>query len=89
MVPPGSVTGLVGNTAFVSLLAMRTVPEYPADRLFAASSALTCIEMVALAVALPGHEMAKCVAALLTTEIALVLPLMDAVVVSDAVMVVF
>jgi hypothetical protein len=56
--------------------------------LFAASRALTANWKVARVVALPGELTARCVTELLTTEIALDMPPIEAVVISVALIVV-
>jgi hypothetical protein len=84
---PAARAESAGSFAWASLLVKCTVPEYPAETLLAASSALTVTLKVALVFVEPGPFMARCVAVLLTTLIALDVAFNEAVTVSVAVMV--
>ena len=76
-----------GSFACASELVKCTVPAYPDDVLFAASSAVTVTLMVCLASEDFWPVTPKCVAALVTTLIVPVVPFNEFVIVSVAVMV--
>jgi hypothetical protein len=76
-----------GSFACASELVKCTVPAYPVDVLFAASSAVTVTETVRLVSEEGGPVTERCVAALVTTLIAPEVPFSEAVIVSEAVMV--
>ena len=82
-VPAVSVE-LAGSFAWLSVLVKFTVPVYPTDVLFAASSALTMSWKVCRVTVLPGPVTDMCVAAFVTT-LTVLDPFSEAVTVSVAV----